>query len=276
MKINKKRMEKSKELLKKFGFIAEKVEDENFDIEKAFADFQKKQEDLFMQRQDLLEPILTEKVKTANIISAKKTKKAINEFFGLGKTEKELNDIEIQDLLDAGKTGLNLEVSKDVKEYQAKIVELQNQIAQIQEAKAKELEDVKNEYSKKEKQAKISNIINSELTKDVDFLIGKDKVVKLFESSAKDAGFEFDIDDENNFIIKKGNYRAMTSDNTKFADLSNLRETLIGDLIKKSNGGGGQPPHKGGGADPKTIYPENLPKHMRERLEAMNQKASAI
>ncbi|HNK90611.1 MAG TPA: hypothetical protein PKN63_08630 [Chitinophagales bacterium] len=269
-------MEKSKELLKKFGFIAEKVEDENFDIEKAFADFQKKQEDLFMQRQDLLEPILTEKVKTANIISAKKTKKAINEFFGLGKTEKELNDIEIQDLLDAGKTGLNLEVSKDVKEHQAKIVELQNQIAQIQEAKAKELEDVKNEYSKKEKQAKISNIINSELTKDVDFLIGKDKVVKLFESSAKDAGFEFDIDDENNFIIKKGNYRAMTSDNTKFADLSNLRETLIGDLIKKSNGGGGQPPHNGGGADHKTIYPENLPKHMRERLEAMNQKASAI
>ena len=276
MKINKKRMEKSKELLKKFGFIAEKVEDENFDIEKAFADFQKKQEDLFMQRQDLLEPILTEKVKTANIISAKKTKKAINEFFGLGKTEKELNDIEIQDLLDAGKTGLNLEVSKDVKEHQAKIVELQNQIAQIQEAKAKELEDVKNEYSKKEKQAKISNIINSELTKDVDFLIGKDKVVKLFESSAKDAGFEFDIDDENNFIIKKGNYRAMTSDNTKFADLSNLRETLIGDLIKKSNGGGGQPPHNGGGADHKNIYPENLPKHMRERLEAMNQKASAI
>ena len=276
MKINKKRMEKSKELLKKFGFIAEKVEDENFDIEKAFADFQKKQEDLFLQRQDLLEPILTEKVKTANIISAKKTKKAINEFFGLGKTEKELNDIEIQDLLDAGKTGLNLEVSKDVKEHQAKIVELQNQIAQIQEAKAKELEDVKNEYSKKEKQAKISNIINSELTKDVDFLIGKDKVVKLFESSAKDAGFEFDIDDENNFIIKKGNYRAMTSDNTKFADLSNLRETLIGDLIKKSNGGGGQPPHNGAGADHKTIYPENLPKHMRERLEAMNQKASAI
>ena len=42
-----KRMEKSKELLKKFGFNAEKVEDENFDIEKAFADFQKKQEDLF-------------------------------------------------------------------------------------------------------------------------------------------------------------------------------------------------------------------------------------
>ena len=63
----------------------------------------------------------------------------------------------------------------------------------------------------------------------------------------------------------------MTSDNTKFADLSNLRETLIGDLIKKSNGGGGQPPHNGGGADPKTIYPENS-KHMRERLEAMNQK----
>lgn len=269
-------MEKSKDLLKKFGFNADKIEDENFDIEKAFADFQKKQEDLFLQRQDLLEPILTEKIKTANIISAKKTKKAINEFFGLGKTEKELNDIEIQDLLDAGKTGLNLEVSKDVKEHQAKIVELQNQIAQIQEAKAKELEDVINEYSKKEKQAKISNIINSELTKDVDFLIGKDKVVKLFESSAKDAGFEFDIDDENNFIIKKGNYRAMTSDNTKFADLSNLRETLIGDLIKKSNGGGGQPPHNGGGADPKTIYPENLPKHMRERLEAMNQKASAI
>lgn len=268
-------MEKSKDLLKKFGFNADKIEDENFDIEKAFADFQKKQEDLFLQRQDLLEPILTEKIKTANIISAKKTKKAINEFFGLGKTEKELNDIEIQDLLDAGKTGLNLEVSKDVKEHQAKIVELQNQIAQIQEAKAKELEDVINEYSKKEKQAKISNIINSELTKDVDFLIGKDKVVKLFESSAKDAGFEFDIDDENNFIIKKGNYRAMTSDNTKFADLSNLRETLIGDLIKKSNGGGGQPPHNGG-ADPKTIYPENLPKHMRERLEAMNQKASAI
>lgn len=276
MIIKQKRMEKSKDLLKKFGFNADKIEDENFDIEKAFADFQKKQEDLFLQRQDLLEPILTEKVKTANIISAKKTKKAINEFFGLGKTEKELNDIEIQDLLDAGKTGLNLEVSKDVKEHQAKIVELQNQIAQIQEVKAKELEDVINEYSKKEKQAKISNIINSELTKDVDFLIGKDKVVKLFESSAKDAGFEFDIDDENNFIIKKGNYRAMTSDNTKFADLSNLRETLIGDLIKKSNGGGGQPPHNGGGADPKTIYPENLPKHMRERLEAMNQKASAI
>lgn len=275
MIIKQKRMEKSKDLLKKFGFNADKIEDENFDIEKAFADFQKKQEDLFLQRQDLLEPILTEKIKTANIISAKKTKKAINEFFGLGKTEKELNDIEIQDLLDAGKTGLNLEVSKDVKEHQAKIVELQNQIAQIQEAKAKELEDVINEYSKKEKQAKISNIINSELTKDVDFLIGKDKVVKLFESSAKDAGFEFDIDDENNFIIKKGNYRAMTSDNTKFADLSNLRETLIGDLIKKSNGGGGQPPHNGG-ADPKTIYPENLPKHMRERLEAMNQKASAI
>ena len=39
----------------------------------------------------------------------------------------------------------------------------------------------------------------------------------------------------------------MTSDNTKVADLDNLRETLIGDLIRRSNGGGGQPPHSGGG-----------------------------
>ena len=37
-------------------------------------------------------------------------------------------------------------------------------------------------------------------------------------------GFEFDIDDENNFIIKKATIEAMTSDNTKFADLSNLRK----------------------------------------------------
>ena len=67
----------------------------------------------------------------------------------------------------------------------------------------------------------------------------------------------------------------MTSDNTKFADLSNLRETLIGDLIKNQMVVVDKPPHNGGGADPKTIYPENLPKHAW-RFRSNEPKASAI
>ena len=51
----------------------------NFDIEKAFADFQKNKKIYFAKTRPL-EPILTEKVKTANIISAKKTKKQLTSF----------------------------------------------------------------------------------------------------------------------------------------------------------------------------------------------------
>ncbi len=268
-------MSKEIEILQKLGIDTESLNAEESNIETIVEDFRTKQNELFLQRNDLVEPIVSEKVKVANIISAKKTKKTINEILGLGLTEKELNDLEIQTLLDNGKALLSNSAGGDVKEHQAKIIELQNKITEISDLKNQEIEMLKMENATKEKNSKISSIVNSALINNEKYLISTDNVVKLFYSSLRDAGYQFDLDDNDGLVIKnKDGYRAMTKDSSRFADLNYLKQELIGDLIIKSNGSGGK---FGNTIIPeKELFPENIPNNMIEALKKMQQQQTAI
>lgn len=271
-------MTKQEQILKKLGFNLEEIEKDEFDVENSISEYQTKQQELFLQRGDILEPIKEQAKKEANIIATKKIKKAINNKLGLGLSEKDLAEKEIDEMIDEGTESLKNNNSKDITELQQKLIETTNKVSELEQLKETEIATIKNEYETKFKKERISKIINEKIINGTEFIAPTDKVIKSFFSSIEFEGVTIDVDDNDNLKFKdKNGYDLLTKDNKGKADLDYLKNEHIGFFIKQSNGNGSEGGQGNGGNGGNQFgkddkFPEGIPAHMIEALKNQRER----
>ena len=274
-------MTKQEQILKKLGFNLEEIEKDEFDVENSISEYQTKQQELFLQRGDILEPIKEQAKKEANIIATKKIKKAINNKLGLGLSEKDLAEKEIDEMIDEGTESLKNNNSKDITELQQKLIETTNKVSELEQLKETEIATIKSDYETKFKKEKILKIINEKIINDTEFIAPTEKVIKAFFASIESENITIDIDDNDNLkFLKKGNngtYDLLTKDNGAYADLDYLKNEHIGFFIKQSNGNGSEGGQGNGGNGGNQFgkddkFPEGIPAHMIEALKNQRER----
>jgi len=250
-------------LLQKLGFNTDEIEKEGFDIEKAVSEFNDKQLDVFKNRADILQP-LKDQVKTeASIIATKKAKKAIVKVFGLGFSDSELSEIDVETLLDKAIEGTKN--TGEVAELQTKIINLTNEYNAKVEAKELELKEKETNLLADLKSEKVNSILNTTLFNETEYLIDKNLVTNIFLTGIKADGLDIDPTKEGVLIKNKDGFEVLTEDNKSKVDLDYLKNKYLSGIIKKSNGSGGNPNQQ----DKKVIDDEtlkNIPESMRANL----------
>lgn len=250
-------------LLQKLGFNTEEIDKEGFDIEKAVSEFNDKQLDVFKNRADILQP-LKDQVKTeASIIATKKAKKAIVKAYGLGYSDSELADIDVETLLEQAKE--STKNTAEVAELQQKIINLTNEYNAKVEAKELELKEKEANLLADLKSEKVNSILNTTLFNETEYLIDKNLVTNIFLTGIKADGLDIDPTKEGVLIKTKDGFEVLTEDNKSKVDLDYLKNKYLSGIIKKSNGSGGNP----NPAERKVVDDEilkNIPEAMRANL----------
>lgn len=263
-------MDKQAELLQKLGFDLAEIEKDEFSIEDAISSFNDKQIEILKNRADIFEPVKAEAKKEANIVATKKIKKIINEFFGLGISDKDIQEKDVLELLDSGTSSLKSGSSEEVSKLQEKLIEANNRITRIEEEKNAEIQSKISEYEGKYKNEKISHKIKDLVLNGTEYIAPNEDALDMFFVKSQKEGVVFDIDEKDNVIIKtKDGYNLLTDDQSKKADLEYLKNKYVGGLIKKSNGTQQQQLTQQQQA--KSIYPDNLPPHMLEAQKILSE-----
>lgn len=259
--------EKALEVLTKLGITADFTADD-IDTDAVVTDFRTKQIELLKHDPDLLDPIKEEVKRETNIVATKKAKKALNEKWGLGLSNKELDETEYTSLLDLTYEKSKTAATAEVTTLQEQIIALTNKAKEIEESAETRVKDVERTWAEKYLSGR-RNEITAKVIGEMDLIIGKDKAAKFLELEMKDKGYSIDFNEDGTAVVKKGEYEALKADKTGKLSIAELADEILVDFVKKSNGA----PTNGA----KTIQtiPENINPAMAQRLREMAEKFGA-
>lgn len=226
-------------LLQKLGFNVEEIDKEEFDVETAIIDFSKRQEDLFKNRSDILQPIKDTASKEASIIATKKAKKAIVKAFGLTVTDAELQEMETDAILTKGIEIIRTGAGAEVTELQNKIIALTADYTSKVEAKEQALKDKELELLNDLKREKVNSFLKSTLF-DREYLVDKELVHNIFMTGLTSDKFTLEPTETGIVVKKEDGLEALKPDNSAKIDIDYLKEKYLGKLIVKSKGSGQQ------------------------------------
>ena len=252
-------------LLQKLGFNIEEIEKEGFDVELVLSDFSKKQEDLYKNRSDILQPMKDKATKEASIIATKKAKKAIVKAFGLSVTDSELQEVETDVLLTKGIENIRTGTSAEVTELQNKIIALTADYTSKVEAKEQELKDKELALLNDIKREKVNAFLNRSLY-DKEYLVDNELAHNIFMTGIAADKFNLEPTESGVIVKKEDGLEALKPDNTAKIDIDYLKEKYLGKLIVKSKGSGQQQQQN------KSIDDDafkNIPEAMKENLQRL-------
>ena len=229
-----------KELLEKLGIEYK----EDLTVEDAVSQIVESQRNLIANDASFIEPIKQKVVSEAQIVATKKAKKEYANAFELGLTNKELDEIDYNDLIKIGKDKVSkggVNVDEQIKKLQADLIKVAREKEEIENTYKKKLEDTVKSYSKKENE----KVFESELYKFAskkDFIIDKDDVVKVVKMLIVGEGVE-PVFSESGLVFQKDGYEALKDDKTGKATLQYYFEKYASKFEKKSNGVSGAGQH---------------------------------
>lgn len=252
-------------LLEKLGFSIEEIEKEGFDVEAAVSDFSKKQEDLFKNRSDILQPIKDNATKEASIIATKKAKKAIVKAFGLSITDSELQEVETDALLTKAIENIRTGTGAEVTELQNKIIALTADYTSKVEAKEQELKDKEIELLNDLKREKVNAFLNKSLY-DKEYLVDNELVHNIFMTGIIADKFKLEPTENGVIVKKEDGLEALKPDNSAKIDIDYLKEKYLSKLIVKSNGSG-QQQQQNRSIDEDAL--KNIPEAMKANLQRL-------
>lgn len=231
--------EKYIELLTKVGFEAEKLANpEELNADELLNEYKSKQRDLLKNDPDFMNP-LKEEIKTGyEIVATKKSKKALNEKFGLGLSTKELDETDYPALLDLASEKTKTGATAEVNTLQEQLMGLTNKLKETEEAaenKVKEIE--KNWQEKFESGAREKLLLTeiAEIEQEKGITISPEMALKVVRLGMQDAKYSIKFEGDSHDVYE-GEYKALTSDRTNKLTVKGMVRTLLNDFIKKSNG----------------------------------------
>ena len=137
-----------------------------------------------------------------------KAKKKIKTLFGLEVSNKEMEELDIEELVNKGIEGIKSGVASDVNELNQKIIEKTNENNKLLEQLEVLPKEIENKYKAELKQRDISTVIERGLFldeggKEKKYILPKEKALVLFNASLKEEGLTLDIEN-GELVFKKG------------------------------------------------------------------------
>lgn len=240
----------AKDLLEKLGIQYE----EGLTVDDAASKIVETQRNLIANDASFIEPIKQKVVTEAQIVATKKAKKEYANAFDLGFTNKELDEIDYNDLIKLGKERISKgseNVDEKIKKLQADLMKVASEKEEIETTYKKKLEDTVKSYSRKENEKAFESELLRFASKK-DFIIDKDDVVKVVKMLIVGEGVE-PVYSENGLTFKKDGYEALKDDKTGKATLQYYFDKYASKFERKSNGSGGNGSTKTVNVDTKLI-----------------------
>ena len=217
-----------------------------------------KQKGLLLNDSSLIEPIKDKIKSEAEIVSIKKSKKAIANQFGLTYSNNELNEKTIDELLEEAKAKSN--TSTEVEEVRQSMMKIAKEKEELEHKMESSIAEVHRSYETKFATEKFNAALTNQLSKG-EYVIAADKLSNFILMS-------IDVkpslkDGELIFLDTKGN-QALTDNKTNFVDIAYIVDKYAIEFKKQSNGSG----------DKKEVISavsnfEKLPEAMKKRMKEM-------
>lgn len=174
--------------------------------------------------------------KEGEIVATKKAKKIVADLMGVALSNAERDETELSDIVTKGYDSVKGSIGSDIEAERSKVIAVTNEMNAIKEKAEKDIEDIKLEYSNKEKQSKILDKVR-EFIRSKELIVTEDVALTVFNGQLASEGISIDIE-ENAFVPKKGGLKATKADNTGFESLETIGERALAQLIKRNNGNG--------------------------------------
>lgn len=242
------------EVITKLGITIE----EGKTADEVVSSFVEKQKGLLLNDSSLIEPI-KDRIKTeAEIVSIKKSKKAIANQFGLTYSNNELNDKTIDELLEEAKSKAN--TSAEVDEVRQAMMKIAKEKEELEHKMESSIADVHRSYAEKFAAEKFNSALTNELAKG-EYIISAERLTDII---AKSINVKPSLkDNQLIFLDEKGN-QALTENKTNFVDIAYIVQKYASDFKKQSNGSGERKEVA------KVDNFDNLPETMKKRMREMN------
>lgn len=260
--------EKALEILTRLGITAD-LSAEDVDIDAIVNETRTKIADLVKSDGDFLEPIKAQVKSETSIVAAKKAKKALNEKWGLGMSNKELDETDYDALLDMTYEKSKQSTTAEVNTLQEQIIALTNKAKEIEDAAESKVKEVEKQWAEKYLGGRRSEIAAKAIG-ELELIISKDKAARFAELDLKDKGYHIDFDADGNAVVMQGEYAALKPDKTGKLSVNEAYALVLDEFVKKSNGAPQAQPNSR-----LTSLPENLHPAMAQRLKEMEAKFQA-
>jgi len=226
--------EKALELLTKLGITAD-LSAEEVDIDAIAAEFNSSKLELLKHDGAFLDPIKDEVSKASSIVATKKAKKALNEKWGLGLSNKDLDETDYAALLDLTYDKSKQSATAEVTTLQEQIIALTNRAKEIEEAAEQRVQTVESTWANKYLAGRRNEIAAKEIG-DMTLIIGTDTAVRFAELGLKDKGWVIDFNEDGTPKVMQGEYEALKPDKTGKLTVKDAYAIVLDEFIKKSNG----------------------------------------
>lgn len=260
--------EKALEVLTKLGITADFTA-EDIDTDAVVTEFRTKQVELLKHDSEFITPIKDEVKKGAFAEAERKAKKVLNAKYGLGLSNKEIDETAYDDIVEKAYATTKDQATAEVTTLQEQIIALTNKAKEIEEAADLKVKTVEQEWASKYMEGRRSEIAAKEIGQ-LDLIIAKDKADKVAKVEFKENGWEIRFNEAGEPEMWKGDSRLLKADKTGFMSVTEAYASVLDDFVKKSNGAPGA-----NGQPQKVTIPDNLHPAMAKRLQEMAEKFGA-
>lgn len=260
--------EKALEILAKLGITADLSADD-VDTDAIVAETRTKIADLVKSDGEFLEPIKAQVKSETSIVAAKKAKKALNEKWGLGMSNKELDETDYDALLDMTYEKSKQSTTAEVNTLQEQIIALTNKAKEIEDAAESKVKEVEKQWAEKYLGGRRSEVAAKEVG-ELELIISNDTAMRYAGLGMRDKGWHIDFNDDGTPKVMQGEYEALKPDKTGKLTVKEAYAILLDEFVKKSNGAPQVQPNSR-----LTSLPDNLSPAMAQRLKEMEAKFQA-
>lgn len=234
----------TEDLLKKYHVVipddVQKNSDGQIEIETAVDLIFKHGQEIIKSDPDLIKKYKDDGIKEGSIITKKRALKSLRDRFNLDFSNKEIDDLDFDEVSGMINDLTKSSKSADVAKLQAEIIDLAKAKSALEDKynndlRAKEDEKVKAISDYKERIA-VSKLFNTGK-----YTVSQNIAEIIFREGLKRDGFEIRFADNDSLEIYKGDTKALNDNKTGVATLDYLADKYWSDIKQKSNGSG-EPP----------------------------------
>ena len=257
-------MDKYINFLTKLGFTKSQIEDiekDETDIDSILKDFNSNKFELFKADADYNNSLKSESKKQGLAEAYTKAKKTLNNKFALALTNKELDEIDYDIVLERAQEKLKGAGNEEVSTLNNTIFDLntklQNKEAEIETERLK----IKNEFDNKLNNIQADSIFRKQVFSKKR-IIPEDEAITYLKTRLSIDGISTKVDDKGNISFLKDGYPLKKNDNIGFETLESIDEKYLGSFVEKSNGSGTPQTQQTQGGNNELVLSPTLQKYL--------------
>lgn len=239
------KLERALSLLKSSGFTSTElnsIDGEEFDVKTVSGSYKTRIKELHQNDGEHIDKI-TSDAKLKGLAEAyNKAKKAINATFGLGLNNKDLDEIDVTDLVTKAQGSKTATGNEEVDALTAKLFEANSKLKEFEEKYDTDIKKANAEKVFAINQIKAQNFLLSSLGTEK-YIIPQDDAADMFHSKLAKDGLTLKVETDGAgkevVNIYKGDHKAQKADGTGYETLTTLRDKYLDPFKEKGNGSGG-------------------------------------